>query len=498
MPDPISGDRPSYNTQALLNAQPVIVAVIDPDTYRVQFQNETGLRKFGDISGQTCHEKIAGCPAPCAFCKMPDAVRTGEITANEVPLPQNQYVLIQWSKAVTADGRIHVIETITDITERKRLEDAARRAEKMDALGRLAGGMAHDFNNLLTVINAYSERVLDELDEQDPHRSSLKRILEATERAGVLTRNLVALSHHQVLQPALHDLNGVLADMEPRIRRLIGAHIALSMAPHSDVGQIVIDREQLEQIVGNLVGNAREAMPQGGEVTIVTRAQEVDEVIARWHNARPGVYARLSVTDTGPGMDRALQARIFEPFFAGPEPSERGGLGLANVRGIVEQAGGFIECSSELSRGSTFTVFLPRCEPMSAVPPVAQPPESSSGTKTILLVEDDEDVRRVVADMLRAHGYQVREAADGADALQRLRADPGHVNLVLTDVMMPRMTGPQLVKQLETRVPSVKILYMSGYPNEILEPAAGQPLAFIQKPFSAPLLIKKVRETLTA
>src|SRR5262245_146257 len=227
MGEPSNLLRSSYDPQELLNAQPIIVSVIDPPTYRVQFQNETGLSKFGDISGQTCHEKIAGCPTPCAFCRMPEAVSTGKMTMNEVALPNNQWVLVQWSKALTTDGHTHVIETITDITERKRLEDTAHRTEKMEALSRLAGGIAHDLTNLLTVITGASEEVCRQVEDRQPVDAPVQQIQEAVQRAAGLMHNLVAFSHHQVVEPTVLDLNRLLAEMEPMIRQLIGDAILL-------------------------------------------------------------------------------------------------------------------------------------------------------------------------------------------------------------------------------------------------------------------------------
>lgn len=253
MSGPVSSSRASYDPQQLLNAQPVIVAVIDPATYTAQFQNETGLKKFGDISGQMCHEKIAGCLMPCSFCKMPEAVATGQVTANEVALPQDQYVLVQWSKAETMDGRTHVIETITDITERKRLEEAAHRAEKMEALSRLAGGLVHDFNNLLTVINGFSEQVLERREDRTQLRSRIKQIQEAAKRAAESTRNLTPFSHQQVLQPTILEPNRVTADMAPTIRQVTGERVTRTVILNEEAGQVVADRQQFQHIIMNLV-----------------------------------------------------------------------------------------------------------------------------------------------------------------------------------------------------------------------------------------------------
>jgi signal transduction histidine kinase len=496
MGQPANQLRSSYDPQELLNAQPVIVSVIDPQTYRVQFQNETGLNKFGDISGQTCHEKIAGCPTPCAFCKMPEAVNTGKMTMNEVPLPSNQWVLVQWSKAVTADGQTHVIETITDITERKRLEDSARRVEKMEALSRLAGGMAHDLTNLLTVITGASEQVGRQVEDRRLIQAPIKQIQDAVERAAELMHNLVAFSHHQVVEPSVLDLNGILTEMEPMIRQLIGHTIHLTVAFAAESGSVVIARQQIEEIIRHLVTNARDAMPEGGHLKISTSLRTVAELAAQEQAVRPGVYVELAVYDTGRGIDPEMQTHLFEPFFV-REHFQRGrGLGLASLYGIVQQGGGFVDVSSTLGVGSVFRICLPQSGQAQTHRPPIQQAETMDGGGTILLVEDDDDVRAAVRDMLRRTGYEVQEAADGIEALSFLSNATVCPRLVLTDVMMPRMTGPQLAKRIDALMPTVKVLYMSGYANESLESVRGQRLAFIPKPFSSKDLLRKVRETL--
>lgn len=488
--------RPSYDPQALLNAQPVMVAVIDPASYTVQFQNETGLKRLGDLSGRTCYDSIAKCPTPCSFCRMPEAVETGRVTINEVALPNNQHLLVQWSRAVTSDGRLHVIETITDVTAQKRLEEAARKAEKMEALGRLAGGAAHDINNLLTVITGASELVSHGAQSPESTYDPVRQIQNAVNRAGELTRRLVAFSHHQVVQPAVLDLNDLLSDLEPRIRMLSGDGIGVELAPGEGGMPVMADRQQIEHIVTVLVTNAREAMSGGGQLTVSTGRETIGTEVAREQEVKPGAYARLAVRDTGCGIAPEVQAHLFEPYFTRTAQQTGRGLGLASVYGMVRQSGGFIEVASQLNGGTVFTVRFPSAEQAWSLPLRApQPPESDGGI-TILLIEDDEDVRIAVSDMLKRAGYLVQEACDGIDALQRLRSMTSSPHLTLTDVMMPRMTGPQFVKQIQAFLPGTKVLYMSGYTDQVLEPAGSQPLAFISKPFSANDLIRKVRETL--
>ncbi|HKY73391.1 MAG TPA: ATP-binding protein [Nitrospira sp.] len=489
---------PSYDAQSLLNAQPVMVAVIDPATYAIQFQNETGLQKLGDLSGRSCYEAIAGCPAPCAFCKMPQALSTGEVTVNEVCLPNKQHLLVQWSKAATHDGRTHIIETITDVTEHKRLEEAAQKAEKMEALSRLAGGMAHDINNLLTVILCASEHIAHGLKSSTSTVDPVGQIQGAVDRAAELTRRLVAFSHHQMVQPCQLDLNVALDELNPQIRSLVRKGVSLQMALDSKPAPVLVDRQQIEHIVTVLVSNARDAMPNGGCLTLSTSAATVQEELAREHAVKPGPYVHLIVRDTGCGIAPEVQAHLFEPFFIRKGEETGRGLGLPSVYGMVRQNGGFITVKSDRNAGTEFTVALPRSELVQQawVPPSAV--SVSGGGETILLVEDDEDVRMAVSDMLKIAGYTVQEACDGMDALQRLETMASPPSLVLTDVMMPRMTGPQLAKQIYSIMPAVSILYMSGYTDRILEPVGDRPLAFIRKPFTAKELTRKVSESMKA
>lgn len=497
MGDSTSPLRPSYDPQTLLNAQPVMVAVIDPDSYTVQFQNETGLKQLGDLSGRTCYDTIAGCPAPCSFCKMPEAVKTGRVTINEVALPNNQHLLVQWSKAVTNDGRLHVIETITDVTAQKRLEEAAHKAEKMEALGRLAGGTAHDINNLLTVITGASELVTHEMEGPESTYDPIRQIQSAVQRAGELTRRLVAFSHHQVVQPVELNLNAVLGESESRLRMLSGDGISVELVPSEGSTPIVADRRQIEQILTVLVSNAREAMPEGGRLSVSTMIVAVGDDQAKEQDVKAGRYVRLSVRDTGCGINPEMQGHLFEPYFTRTGQQTGRGLGLASVYGMVRQSGGFIEVASELNAGAVFNLFFPCSEETQPVRPPSAWSSGSDGQTRILLVEDDEDVRIAVSDMLKRAGFVVHEACDGMDALQQLRNMTSSPHLTLTDVMMPRMTGPQFVKQIQAFMPTTKVLYMSGYTDQVLEPVGDQPLAFIPKPFSANELIRKVRETLT-
>src|SRR5438874_2301315 len=385
--------------------------------------------------------------------------------------------------------------------ERKRAEEALRRSEeqlrqaqKMEAVGRLAGGIAHDFNNLLTVITSYGDLLLEDLAPDDPRRDDVDQIRKAAEGAAALTRQLLAFSRQQVLEPKVLDLRAILAGTEKLLRRLIGAdvHLATSLAP--DLGAVKADPGQLEQIIINLAVNARDAMPGGGRLTIEATGMEEVE-------GRPGRWVMLAVSDTGNGMDEQTKARIFEPFFTTKESGKGTGLGLATVYGIVKQAGGFIWVDSEPGGGTTFKVYLPRvdepAEPADARP---APAEVRGGTETVLVVEDAASVRMVTRQVLERHGYTILEAPNGDTALRLAAKHHGPIDLLLTDVVMPGLSGRQLAEQLVRLRPSMKVLYVSGYGENavvhhgILESG----VAYLQKPFTPETLARRVRDTLDA
>lgn len=484
----------SYDPQSLLNAQPVMVAVIDPDTYTIQFQNDTSIKKLGALSGRKCYETIGACPAPCAFCRLPEAMKTGRVTENEILLPGNRSLLVQWSKAVMHDGRAHIIETITDITERKRIEDQAIRAEKMDALSRLAGGMAHDINNLLTIIMDAGEQIMG---GGEAVETSVQRIRTATDRAAAITKQLVSFSHHQHVELQAIDLNSMCSELEPRIRSLTGKGVSLEFVLDAEPNPIIADRRHIEDVLTVLVSNAGEAMPGRGCLTLATSTITMGTAQAGTLGLNPGIYARLTVRDTGCGISQDLRAHLFEPFYGRTRAGTGRGLGLASVYGMVRQMGGHIELRSDHAVGTEFAILFP-CFRQTAPSPshVVSAAPVETADPTVLLVEDDEDVRTAVADMLRVAGYDVLESCDGLDALEHLRKMASPPALVLTDVMMPRMTGPQLAAQIEAMMPGVRLLYMSGYSDQILEPLDGTRRSFIAKPFRRDHLIRRIRETL--
>jgi nitrogen-specific signal transduction histidine kinase/CheY-like chemotaxis protein len=395
-----------------------------------------------------------------------------------------------------------MVGTVQDITERRQLEEQLRQAQKMEAIGRLAGGVAHDFNNLLTVIIGNSEFLLQRYANNDELKRGVKPIIDASERATALTRQLLAFSRQQILQPRILNLNGVVADIEKMLRRLIGEDIDLVVVPGTELGLIRADRGQLEQVIMNLAVNARDAMPQGGKLTIETSNIYLDEGYAHRHIAvAPGPYVMLTVSDTGIGMNPAIQARIFEPFFTTKEMGKGTGLGLATVHGIVNQSEGHIWVYSEPNEGSTFKIYLPQVKQARAELDQQKQPEVAtlSGSETILLVEDDEAVRDLIRNILIGYGYTILEASYGHEAMAVCQQYPGTIHLLLTDVIMPGgMDGSELAEQLVLLSPQIKVLYMSGYPGEAIAHRSNlvPNTSFISKPFSPTILGQKVREVL--
>jgi PAS domain S-box-containing protein len=395
-----------------------------------------------------------------------------------------------------------------DITELRNAEENLRRSEeqlnqakRMEAVGRLAGGVAHDFNNLMTAVAGYTRLILQRLDDGDPLRKEVEEIRKAGDRATALTRQLLAFGRKQVLQPKVLNLNPIVADMEKMLRRLIGEHIELVFVPGRDLGNVNADPSQLEQVVVNLALNARDAMGRGGKLTLGTRNVLLDGTYATRHvDVASGPYVLLAVTDTGVGMAPETLSRLFEPFFTTKVDGMGAGFGLSTVYGIVKQSGGHVDVYSELGRGSTFEVYLPRVDdvPLPSAPrgPVGR--RAARGTETILLIEDDDLVRDVTRTILVAYGYSVLEARDADEALLLSERYTGHVHLMLTDIVMPRMDGRQLAARIARGRPAMRVIYMSGYTeNAVLLQGETRPsIAFIQKPFTPEDLALKVREVL--
>lgn len=390
--------------------------------------------------------------------------------------------------------------TVEEVTERKRLEEHLRQALKMEAVGRLAGGVAHDFNNLLTVIQGHSEILQQRCDLAGSAFRNTEAIKKAAQTAASLTRQLLAFSRMQVIEPKVLDLNLVLIEMGKILPRLIREDIELNIRPSASLWQVMADQGQIEQILMNLVINARDAMLEGGKLIIETRNVELDEKYASRHpSAVPGRFAMLAVSDTGEGMDAQTQARIFEPFFTTKELGKGTGLGLATVYGIVKQSGGWIWVYSEVGAGITFKVYLPQIEKRAdASESDAAQLSLPRGAETILLVEDQDDIRALASETLKASGYKVLEASNGSQACEMLGERQGTIDLLLTDVIMPQMGGPELANCLATHFPQMKVLYISGY-TEYSAKRRGlldEKKILLQKPFSMSELVRKVREIL--
>jgi len=393
-----------------------------------------------------------------------------------------------------------IVGSWSDITERKHLEDQFRQSQKMEAIGRLAGGVAHDFNNLLTVISGYSEILIDNFRPGDPLRGFTDQIRKAGERAAALTRQLLAFSRKQVLLASVLDLNSLLREMETMLSRLIGEDVEFTFIPDSALWRVKVDLSQMEQVVMNLVVNARDAMPRGGKLKIETANVELDATYASHQlETRPGQYIRLSISDTGCGMDEQVRARIFEPFFTTKGPDKGTGLGLATVYGIVKQSGGGIEVWSEPGAGTTFNIYLPRAgEELSKSKIFGSYVAPRRGVETILLVEDEDGVRALARVILEKHGYDVLEARNGGEAIFTCQRHAGPIHLMVTDVVMPNMGGRELAEHLASVRPDMKVLYLSGYTDEavIEHGVIDGSMHFLQKPFTSNALARKVRSVL--
>ena len=392
-----------------------------------------------------------------------------------------------------------LVVVFSEAAQRIRLEEQLRQAQKMESLGMLAGGIAHDFNNLLTIISGYGHMLAGGLGNDPKNRSAAEQVVKASERAAALTRQLLSFSRRQLVQPKVLDLNSLVQGMTPMLRRLVGEHIDLRILPSADLGRVHADQGQIEQVVMNLLVNARDAMPAGGKLLIETLNTELGEpFLEKNSEVRPGHYVMLAVTDTGEGMDPATREKVFEPFFTTKEAGRGTGLGLSMVLGIVKRGGGAVNVYSERGLGTTVKVFLPRAdEPEAASTQRETPAESERGWETVLLVEDDEAVRSLVSSSLEHSGYRVLTAGNGMEALRASKQHAGRIHLLITDLVMPDMNGRDVARKLHRRRVDMPVLFMSGYTDATLQNTVNldRKLHFIGKPFTPAVLGSKVRES---
>jgi len=484
---------------------PVVVSIVELESNRYVDVSDSFLRIIGlsreQVIGKTFNDLGLSLDAP-DLERFVHAINTRFLGEFEIRVRgRDGRVLdtIHSLEFIELAGKPCVVAFAHDITEHKRLEQQLQHAQRMEAVGRLAGGVAHDFNNILTAVRGHSEILLTVLEPESPHRRHADQIHRAALRAAALTSQLLAFSRKQVLQPRMLDLNSVVANLTVMLRRLIGEHVELRTTQAERLGSVRADAGQLEQVVVNLVINARDAMPSGGVLAIATENVEIKDAAASHDAGVPvGRWVVLSVRDTGSGIDDATRARIFEPFFTTKEAGKGTGLGLSTAYGIVTQSGGQIVVDSVVGKGTTFRVFLPRIDaPSTASGRFALDEDAGPrGTETVLLVEDDGDVREFVGDVLRAHGYEVLAAVDGPQALTIIEQHGGPIHLVVTDVIMPRMMGSEVAARITALRPSIKVLYISGYPGDAIVKQGVPEQAFVQKPFSVNALARRVRALL--
>ncbi len=503
-------ERERAALRTILDAQPDVVFTKDTQS-RYTHVNATTLavmqlQRAEQVLGKTDSEIFPAAIAAAHHDEDRLVLAGGRLTDHEerIPGPEGTTALFLTQKVPQRDDSgaiVGLVGVSHDITARRELEDQLRQAQKMEAVGQLAGGVAHDFNNLLTVILGYSEVLLTEPGTAETQQESAKAISEAGERAAALTRQLLAFSRRTMLQPKVLDLNAVVTDTSNLLRRLIGEDIHFTTSLHSRLHNVRVDPGQLTQVLMNMAVNARDAMPKGGRLTIETANVELTEHFAASHlGAMPGPHVMLAMTDSGQGMTPEVRARIFEPFFTTKAVGVGTGLGLAMVFGIVQQSGGTLDVESAPGAGSTFRIYLPAVRGTTTSTPAGGTEIDLRGTETIVLVEDDDAVRVLAQNSLRSLGYQVLSASDGAQAIESLEAHPGEIDMLLTDVVMPDASGPELAHTLRRRHPTLKVLFMSGYSDDAVlrHGLLHDDMSLIQKPYTPLALAQKVRQTLDA
>lgn len=462
---------------------------------------------LSELLGKSDYDFVPQKEADIFWSKDEDVLLTGAENINEEEFTdaRGSVHTIVTKKTLYTDeeGEKYIVGIIRDITERKRLEQQLRQAVKMEAVGTLAGGVAHDFNNHMMAVIGYSELILQRIEAGSALQRDVQQIRKAGERAASLTKQLLSFSRRQVVQPKVLDLNAVMADMEKMLRRLIGEDIDLVSIPCPELGRVLADPDLIGQVIMNLAINARDAMPDGGKLTIETANVCLDEAYTRQHHGvEPGSFVLLALSDTGAGMDEATLSRIFEPFFTTKPRGKGTGLGLSVVYGIVKQSGGHIWAYSEPGRGTTFKVYLPRAEEESERVGLRARCEEllGGGTETVLVVEDEKTVRDLTCRILREHGYTVLEACNGQEGIGICIGRNGPIHLLITDVVMPGMSGRELARKIEKLRPATKVLYISGYTDKAIvhHGVLDAGTCFLQKPFTAAHLARKVREILNS
>ncbi|HVP47173.1 MAG TPA: response regulator [Bryobacteraceae bacterium] len=497
-------DEPEIQLQFGESPQPMLV--VDPRTLEFLGVNQAAINRYGHSRSEFRSMRLTDLVPP------EDRARVKDLFKKDLPeLPgfcQTRFVLKNGQSAdidmrvynVRWDGEDAVLVVPQDGTPHKRLEDQLQQAQKMEAVGMLAGGIAHDFNNLLTIINGYSQMLLGGLSEDDENRSSVEQIMKAGERAAELTRQLLTFSRRQAVRPKALDLNTVIASTAVMLRRLIGEHIELRIVEGPGLAKVHADSGQLEQVILNLAVNSRDAMPTGGTLILETQNVDLEEPYTGPHTTLdPGRYAMLAVTDTGVGMDAQTRLHLFEPFFTTKEQGRGTGLGLSTVYSIVKQSRGEIVVYSEPGHGTCVKVYFPSVTEAATEDPSEEATEKTRpGSETILLVEDEEAVRKLVRRTLERQGYHLLVAASGADAVRIAEQHSGPIHLLITDVVMPQMSGRETAERLKALRSGLHVLFVSGYTETTFARTGGLAAGelFLQKPFTPLALVRRVRELL--
>jgi len=488
----------SYKT--FFNSNPLPIWVISRKDFRFLQTNQAATELFGFTPDEFKTMKLGDLHTPAEMQCFRQALTRKDYRAAELCGWQGR---TKRGETLDLELRIHPVETRQgpaliviplDVRERLDIERQMQQAQKMEAVGMLAGGIAHDFNNLLTIISGYSQMLLASRTPDERDRPALEQILKASERAAELTGQLLNFSRRQNIQPKVQSLNSVVLGMSKMLRRLIGDHVDLRIQLRDDAGMVRVDTGKAGQVVLNLVVNSRDAIHGSGGLTIATRREDLDPERAQVLRLRPGRYAVLEVTDTGSGMDQKTRDRAFEPFFTTKEQGT--GLGLSTVSSIVKQANGGIQLRSETGVGTSIEVYFPRVDEEAPVEAPAEAEPAAAGKETILVVEDEEAVRRLMCTALEQNGHRVLIAADGMEALNLISQHSGPPDLLVTDLLMPGMNGAELARQVRARLPGIEVLYISGYGEEMRKSGEIDENSFLQKPFAPQALLRKVRDML--